>query len=543
MNRQLLVVVMDGVGVREARFGNAVRLAWTPAMDWLKTNGLYTTLQAHGTAVGLPSDADIGNSEVGHNAMGAGRVFDQGAKLVTQALDSGHMFGGDTWQAIVRYVKAHDGTLHFLGLLSDGNVHSHQQHLHQMLAQAKQDGVAKARIHVLFDGRDVGEKSAEIYVEQLEKVMAQLRAADFDVQAASAGGRMRITMDRYEADWGMVARGWRVHVLGEGQRFPSLTAALQEFRRDPALTDQYLPEFVIADANGQPVGPIQDGDGVILFNFRGDRAIEICRAFCDAELPAFDRVRVPEVYYAGMMEYDGDLKIPQHYLVSPPQIDRTLSEHLVSQKLRQYACSETQKFGHVTYFWNGNRSGYIDAALEEYLEIPSDEGIGFEQRPWMKAAEITEATIERMLAKRFDFGRINFANGDMVGHSGDLEASVIAVQTVDLMLRKLIRAAAQSDTILLVTADHGNCDEMFEGKQDGWENWESIQSGLSPKTAHTLSPVPFYLYDPASQSTAYRIRPDTTFTLANLANTVLDLMGLAPHDLYQPSMIERVRGE
>jgi 2,3-bisphosphoglycerate-independent phosphoglycerate mutase len=539
MNRQLLVVVMDGVGVREARFGNAVRLAWTPAMDWLKTNGLYTTLKAHGTAVGLPSDADIGNSEVGHNAMGAGRIFDQGAKLVNQSITSGRMFAGDIWREIVRYVKAHDGTLHFLGLLSDGNVHSHQQHLHQMLAQAKQEGVAKVRIHVLFDGRDVGEKSAEIYVEQLEKVMAQLRAADFDVQAASGGGRMRITMDRYEADWGMVARGWRVHVLGEGQHFPSLTAALQEFRRDPALTDQYLPEFVIADANDQPVGPIQDGDGVILFNFRGDRAIEISRAFCDAELPAFDRVRVPDVYYAGMMEYDGDLKIPPHYLVSPPQIDHTLSEYLVSRKLRQYACSETQKFGHVTYFWNGNRSGYIDAALEEYLEIPSDEGIGFEQRPWMKAAEITEATIERMLSNRFDFGRINFANGDMVGHSGDLEASVIAVQTVDLMLRKLIHAAAQSNTILLVTADHGNCDEMFEGKQDGWENWQSIQSGLTPKTAHTLSPVPFYLYDPASRNATYRIRPDMTFTLANLANTVLDLMGLAPYDLYQPSIIER----
>ncbi len=537
MHRRVLVVVMDGVGVREERFGNAVDLAWTPAMDWLKTNGLYTTLRAHGTAVGLPSDADIGNSEVGHNAMGAGRIFDQGAKLVNRAIASGRMFAGKTWQAIVRYVNEHAGTLHFIGLLSDGNVHSHEQHLHQMLARAKQDGVKKARIHVLFDGRDVGEKSAEVYVGHLEKVLTQLRSPDFDVAPASAGGRMRISMDRYEADWGMVERGWRVHVLGEGQRFPSLTAALQTFRKDVDLTDQYLPEFVIADADGKAVGPIHDGDGVILFNFRGDRAIEMSRAFCEPELSYFDRVRIPDVYYAGMMEYDGDLKIPKQYLVTPPQIDHTLSEYLAEHKLRQFACSETQKFGHVTYFWNGNRSGYIDKSLEEYLELPSDEGITFDQRPWMKACDIADATINRMLADRFDFGRINFANGDMVGHTGDLEATVIAVQTIDLMLRKLIAAANTSNTILLVTADHGNCDEMFEGKQDGWENWESIQARLSPKTAHTLSPVPLYLYDPAGGS-PYRLRHDATLTLANIANTVLSLMGLEPRDLYQPSIIE-----
>ncbi len=537
MSRRVLVVVMDGVGVREERFGNAVQLAWTPAMAWLKHNGLYTTLRAHGTAVGLPSDADIGNSEVGHNALGAGRIFDQGAKLVNQAMASGRMFAEPAWRDLIRSVASHAGTLHFLGLLSDGNVHSHEQHLHQMLIRAKQDGVKRVRIHVLFDGRDVGEKSAEIYVEHLEKVLAQLRMDDFDVVPASAGGRMRITMDRYEADWGMVERGWRVHVLGEGQPYPSLMAALRECRQDSSLTDQYLPEFVIADADGKPVGPVHDGDGVILFNFRGDRAIQICRAFSDEDFPYFDRVRRPQVHFAGMMEYDGDLNIPRTYLVSPPQIDQTLSEYLIARQSRQFACSETQKFGHVTYFWNGNRSGYIDPALETYVDIPSDEGISFEQRPWMKALEITAATIEHMRADRFDVGRINFANGDMVGHTGDLEASVIAVQTIDLMLRKLIDAANATGTILLVTADHGNCDEMFEGKQDGWKQWESLHAPLSPKTSHTLSPVPFYLYDPAGVS-PYRLRQGATSTLANIANTVLDLLGVAPCELYQPSLID-----
>jgi 2,3-bisphosphoglycerate-independent phosphoglycerate mutase len=238
-----------------------------------------------------------------------------------------------------------------------------------------------------------------------------------------------------------------------------------------------------------------------------------------------------------MMEYDGDLKIPAKYLVAPPEIDDTLSEYLIARKLRQFACSETQKFGHVTYFWNGNRSGYLDRSLEEYVEIPSDQGISFEQRPWMKAAEITRATVEHMRAARFDFGRINFANGDMVGHTGDLEASVIAVSTIDYMLRKLVYAADETNTILLVTADHGNCDEMFDIPPGTCQNWEDIDVKPSPKTSHTLSPVPLYLYDPDGMS-RYRLRQGETFTLANVANTVLTLLGVERCALYHPGIIE-----
>ena len=535
-SRRVLIVVMDGVGAREERFGNAVRLAWTPAMDWLERHGIYTTLHAHGTAVGLPSDDDIGNSEVGHNALGAGRVFAQGAALVREAIASEHMFAGQTWSDLLSYVGTHQGTLHFLGLLSDGNVHSHEQHLHAMLSRAKTDGVKRVRVHVLFDGRDVGEKSAETYVERLEQTMAELRSQDFDVQAASGGGRMRITMDRYEADWGMVQRGWRVHVLGEGRGFPSLAEALQTFRKDTDVGDQYLPEFVITDEHGQPVGPIRDGDGVIFFNFRGDRAIEMSRAFCDADLPHFDRDRRPNVFYAGMMLYDGDLAIPEHYLVAPPQIDHTLSEFFVARNLRQFACSETQKFGHVTYFWNGNRSGYVNRDLEEYLEIPSDEGISFDQRPWMKAAEITDATVARMHGGSFDVGRINLANGDMVGHTGNLPATVAAVSTLDIMLGRLIRAADASNTVLLITADHGNCDDMLDVKPGQATDWETLDAVLPPKTSHSLSPVPFYLYDPAGMD-RYRLRQGRTYTLANIANTVIELVGLEACERYEPGII------
>ena len=537
-DRRVLVVVMDGVGAREERFGNAVRLAWTPAMQWLRGNGIYTTLQAHGTAVGLPSDTDIGNSEVGHNALGAGRVFPQGATLVGEAIESQRVFAGQTWRDLLSYVGSHDGTLHFLGLLSDGNVHAHERHLYAMLARAKADGVKRVRVHVLLDGRDVGARSAEIYVSRLERTLADLRGPDFDVRPASGGGRMRITMDRYEADWDMVRRGWRVHVLGEGQGFSSLTAALQTFRQDFDVGDQYLPEFVINDEHGQPTGQIHDGDGVVFFNFRGDRAIEISRAFCDAHFPHFDRVRHPRVYFAGMMSYDGDLAIPERYLVSPPVIDDTLSEFFVHRKLRQFACSETQKFGHVTYFWNGNRSGYVDRSWEEYLEIPSDEGIGFNHRPWMKAVEITDATVARMQDRSFDVGRINLANGDMVGHTGDLPATVVAVSALDIMLGRLIRAADATGTTLLVTADHGNCDDMLDAKPGQESCWESLDTRVPPKTSHSLSPVPFYLYDPQGTG-RYRLRQGKPYTLANVANTVIQLMGLEANERYEPSLVVR----
>lgn len=542
--RRLLLVVMDGVGLRDDDFGNAVKLAATPNMKFLAQNGLFTTLHAHGTFVGLPSDSDIGNSEVGHNALGAGRIFDQGAKIVQKAIESGSLYKDAVWQELVTFVKSHSGTLHFLGLLSDGNVHSHEQHLYGMLRQSKKEGLRRVRVHVLFDGRDVGEKSAEVYVDRLEKVMTELRSPEFDVRVASGGGRMNITMDRYEADWGMVDRGWKTHVQGQGQQFASLPDALKKFRQDPKLTDQYLPPFVIAD-KGQPVGKIADGDGVVFYNFRGDRGIEITKAFTEENFKHFDRGHRPEVYYAGMMEYDGDKHIPKHYLVRPPAISDTLGEYLVKLGIRQFACSETQKFGHVTYFWNGNRTGYFDQKLEEYVEIRSDEGITFDLKPWMKAYEITEATIKRMCENTFDFGRINYANGDMVGHMGNLEAAIIAVETVDLMLGRLIATAKQTDMVLIVTADHGNSDEMFDAKSKDFPNWKDLplDKRPKPKTSHTLNPVPFYLFDPRGFDNLELSKTTEPKTLSNVANTVLDVMGLPKKQNYLPSLLSETHAK
>lgn len=539
IKRKLLTVVMDGIGVRSSSFGNAVSLARTPNMNWLQHHALYSTIKAHGTYVGLPSDQDIGNSEVGHNALGSGQLFDQGAKLVNRSIADGSVYEGKGWQEILSFVSNYQGTLHFIGLLSDGNVHSHQEHLHAMMEQAVKQGMKKIRIHILLDGRDVEAQSAELYIERLNKKMSELnQEAEVDVKVASGGGRMVITMDRYEADWSMVRKGWETHVLGIGAAYDSLDAALTEMRKEHPNSDQDLPAFVIKE-NGEAVGTINDGDGVIFFNFRGDRSIEISRAFEKVDFSEFDRQRMPNVCYAGMMEYDGDEHIPKRYLVDPPAITNTFGEHLATQGVRQFACSETQKYGHVTFFWNGNRSGYFDKALEHYVEIPSDV-IPFHYCPWMKALEITQATLKEMADERFEYGRINFPNGDMVGHTGDFDAAIIGVETVDLMLGHLIRQAQKTNTILLITADHGNADEMFEGKEADYPNWENLEIQDRPKrkTSHTLAQVPLYVYDPTGNSDRKLADPGVG-TLSCIANTSLELMGMKARDEYFKSLLIR----
>jgi 2,3-bisphosphoglycerate-independent phosphoglycerate mutase len=530
---------MDGIGYREDSVGNAVANACTPNLDWLLKNCRYTLLRAHGMAVGLPSDDDMGNSEVGHNALGAGRFYPQGARLVGGALSSGSLFEGRAWQKLVRYCVEHNGTMHFLGLLSDGNVHSHIEHLEVMLEHlASVDKAPRVRVHILLDGRDVGETSALIYVDRLERFLAKLNAeAHVDYGIASGGGRMKITMDRYEANWDMVALGWKTHVAAQGRQFKSAEEAIRTYREEePGTIDQDLPPFVIADEGGKPVGPIRDGDAVILFNFRGDRAIEISRAFEDENFSHFERVPRPKVVYAGMMEYDTEAHIPGNYLVEPPHIDHTVGEYLSQFHLRQMAISETQKFGHVTYFWNGNRSGKIDPDYEDYIDIPSDR-VPFEERPWMKAAEITDKVVEAILSRSYDFIRLNYPNGDMVGHTGIYQASEIAVETVDLCLGRLMEATKKAGGILLVTADHGNAEEMFEMDKKTKQPKLHPDGRPKAKTAHTLNPVWFIVYDPSGEDCIVFSPAIATPGLTNVAPTLLQLLGLEPPEIYDPPLL------
>ena len=531
-----LTVVMDGVGLAPDNGANAIAAANTPTLDMLMKNYPMVTIRAHGTAVGLPSDDDMGNSEVGHNALGAGQVFAQGAKLVTQSIESGKIFASNTWNTLVGGVKENNSTLHLIGLFSDGNVHAHIDHLTALIDRAKVDGVKRVRLHILLDGRDVGETSALDYVLPYEDYLNGLRSDDFDIAIASGGGRMQVTMDRYEANWAMVDIGWKTHVLGEGRQFASAEEAINAYRAEYKVIDQDLPPFVIAK-DGQPIGTIEDGDSVIFYNFRGDRAIEISKAFeMGEEFNKFDRVRVPKVLYAGMLEYDGDLHIPSRYLVSPPEISNTLTEYLVSAGVDMLAISETQKYGHVTYFWNGNKSGKFSEELETYIEIPSDV-VPFEQRPWMKCAEITDKLIECMRSGKYKFIRVNFPNGDMVGHTGSFQATQCSMEALDLQLARILKVVDELEGAAFITADHGNADEMYELDKKTNAPKANKDGSFKAKTSHTLNPVPFIVYDNFT-SAAYELKQGRAdFGLSNVAATTVNMLGYEAPEIWDESMI------
>ncbi|OVE81031.1 phosphoglycerate mutase (2,3-diphosphoglycerate-independent) [bacterium M21] len=530
----LVLCIMDGIGYGTVAEADAVQAAYTPNLDWLHDNCPSTKLKAHGKAVGLPSDADMGNSEVGHNAIGCGRVFSQGAMLVNAAIESGAMFKGETWTKQISNVIENDSSLHFLGLFSDGNVHSHIDHLKAMINRAAADGVKKVRVHILLDGRDVGETSALDYVDPFEEYLAGHVANGLDYCIASGGGRMYLTMDRYGADWSMVQRGWDTHVKAEGRQFASAREAIETYRSETGVIDQDMHEFIIAE-NGQPMGPVVDGDSFIFFNFRGDRSIEISTAFDADECPDFNRGPKLNVAYSGMMEYDGDLHVPNNYLVTPPAIDRTMGEFLANAGVSQYAISETQKFGHVTYFFNGNKSGKFNEELETYVEIPSDV-LPFEQRPWMKGAEITDEVLKAIESGDHQFIRLNFPNGDMVGHTGVFAAAIVGVETVDLSLGRIMKAVKAAGGILVISADHGNGDEMYEfNKKSGEIKMENGKP--KAKTSHTLNPVPCLIFDPESKN-EYTMTDKEGLGISSLAATCLNFLGFEAPEDYDESVLK-----
>lgn len=521
----VVLLILDGVGWGRRDEGDAVFLARTPELDELLARHPWGLLQAHGTAVGMPSDEDMGNSEVGHNTMGAGRVFAQGAALVNQAIASGAIWESSAWREAVRRCRA-GGTLHLIGLVSDGNVHSHVDHLRALIGRARAEGLPRLRVHALTDGRDVEPRSALRFLEPLEELLA---APGRDDAIASGGGRMRITMDRYEADWGMVERGWRCHVRGEGRRFSRASEAVRTFyAEDPAVNDQYLPPFVVGDYAG-----MADGDAVILFNFRGDRAIELSRAFVEPGPLPFDRGPALDLRFAGMMEYDGDTKMPPSFLVAPPAIAGTVADQLARAGRSCLAISETQKFGHVTYFFNGNRSEAPPG--EERVEVPSLR-LPFDQAPAMSAFEVARRAAEAIRSGRYDHVRVNLANGDMVGHTGNPAATIAAVEEVDRCVGLLRRAVAEVGGALLLTADHGNADELYRRKGAGYARDE--QGRLVVSTSHSLNPVPVVLEDGQGRALASPSPGASLGGLGRIGATVLDLCEVPVPEGWLPSLLQ-----
>ncbi len=531
----LVLIIMDGIGICENNDTNAFYLAKTPFLDiiqseWPKKK-LYVQLKAHGTAVGLPTDDEMGNSEVGHNAIGAGNVVKQRAALTREAIESKSLFKFQKWENFVSPITSNKKTFHLIGLLSDGYVHSHISHLFGLLYGLKDSGVERVRIHVLFDGRDVPPKSALKYVDDLEKELDAINLAQgFDYRIASGGGRMRVTMDRYNSDWGVVQRGWEAHVCGIPEIFPnyegffiSTREAVKRARSmDSNLTDQYLPSFVIVDENKHPIGVMENGDGVLCFNYRGDRAIQISKAFDEkAHFNEFMKRCDPQVDFYGILQYDEKEHVPRNFLLDPPRMQNPLTRYLCNEGVKQFAIAETHKYGHVTYFYNGNKDGYIDEKLEKYIEIKSDPSETIKTNPKMKAFEVKEELEKAINSDEFKYLRVNFANGDMVGHTGDINAAIIAAETVDQCVKEVVDSVSNKKGITIITADHGNIEEM-RGRFE---------------TAHTLNPVMLAIVD-SGYNNEYIIneridRPD----LGNIAATILNLLGYEKPDGFKDSLI------
>lgn len=533
----IVLAVMDGVGLNPSRSGNAFYQAHTEFLDKAMANYLHIPLAASGEAVGI-MPGQMGNSEVGHNALGAGQIIEQGIAGIEAAFKTGAIWDSKAWRGAMEFLlaankdqKSPAPTLHFCGIFSDGGVHSDIKHLEQMIKQAYDEGVRRIRIHCVFDGRDVAPESEPKYIDRLEKFCSQFKDADFRI--ASGAGRMVATADRYESDWNMVKLGWDMMVHGKAPReFSSASEAIKTLRAEkPGLQDQYLPAFIIIEnaaagsalasraasakqsttdssKGAQPVGVVQDGDAFIYYDFRADRAVEIATAFTEENFDKFDRGALPKIFFAGLTEYDADRHIPEHILVPPVTIDTTLNIFLGDHQIPQLAISETVKFGHITYYFNGN--SYKKAPLEEQIEIPSDTQ-PFNTRPWMKSAEITDTVLENL--EKFKFIRINYPGGDMVGHFAELEPTIVAMEAVDIQLGRLAQKVDELGGMMIITADHGNAEELID------------QDGIA-KTSHTTNPVPCIFYDNTDNANHYISANLEDAGLSNIAATVATLLGL-----------------
>ncbi len=532
----IVLAVMDGVGLSPSRSGNAFCQAHTEFLDKAMANYLQIPIAASGEAVGI-MPGQMGNSEVGHNALGSGQIIEQGIAGIEAAFKTGSIWDSKAWRGAMEFLQqskkesSSHPTLHFCGIFSDGGVHSDIKHLEQMIQQAYDEGVRRIRIHCVFDGRDVAPESEPKYIDRLEQFCSQFKDADFRI--ASGAGRMVATADRYESDWNMVKLGWDMMVHGRAPReFASAREAVQTLRSEkPGLQDQYLPAFVIienaaagsaltsraesakqsttdSDKGARPVGTVQDGDAFIYYDFRADRAVEIATAFTEQDFDKFDRGTMPKIYFAGLTEYDADRHIPEHILVPPVTIDTTLNTFLGGHDISQLAISETVKYGHITYYFNGN--SHKKAPLEEQIEIPSDTQ-PFNTRPWMKSAEITDTVLENL--DKFKFIRINYPGGDMVGHFAELEPTIVAMEAIDIQLARVAKKVDELGGMMIITADHGNAEELID------------QDGVA-KTSHTTNPVPCIFYDNTENANHYISAGLDDAGLSNIAATVATLIGL-----------------
>lgn len=499
--KRTVLCVMDGLGYCERTAGNAVVAAGMPNLTKAQNAHLSTLIRASGHEVGLDSAKDAGNSEVGHNAMGAGTTIKQGLSLLNDAFATGKLFESAVWQKISKYPK-----LNIIILCSNGRVHSNIEHLFQVIEQCQKQNLPFSVI-AITDGRDVSPRSAAEFLTQVPNL-------------AVFGGRGQIFMDRYQAQTEMLTKAFEVCVEGKAPVVSDWRAYLEEFyQAHPTLSDEQVPPAIV-----DPNNLIKNGEAILLLNYRGDRAVETARMFDNGDyITAEQFAKIKDCYFAGILQYDAEMNLPANYLCEPPVINTTLTSWLCEHGARQYTVTETVKFGHMTYFFNGNKSAPLDPALETWLEIPSDKLNNlYDKAPKMQAEPITEKLIAAINSGKYDFLKCNLPNPDMVGHTGNFDAAVVACQTVDECVGRLYKVCREQGVNLIITADHGNAEEMQDEKG-------------KTKTSHTNNLVPMIICPFGTPDVKLQ---EGEFGLTNLAATVCDLMGIPANPAFNASMVK-----
>lgn len=496
--KPILLMIMDGWGYSPIYEGNAIAQASLPNFRSLESSYPGTLLKASGETVGLPA-GQMGNSEVGHLNIGSGRVVYQELTRISKAVEEKELASNPVLTEAMTRVKSNGNALHFMGLLSDGGVHSHQEHLFALLEMAKDLGVEKIYIHTFLDGRDVLPQSAKEYLTLLEEKLRDLGVG----QIASVSGRF-YAMDR-DKRWERLEKSYRALVYGEGEKAAGALAAVEKSYH-LRVNDEFVIPTVIVNSEGKPVAKIETGDSIIFFNFRADRAREITRAFVDEEFSGFERPERPHVHYVCMTEYD--VTIPAPVAFPPQNLENTLGEVLGQSGLKQLRIAETEKYAHVTFFFNGGVEEPNQG--EERLLIPSPKVAAYNLQPEMSAFELTSEIMDILRKNSYDVIILNFANPDMVGHTGVFDATVKAIEAVDKCLGQIAKVIKELGGTLLVTSDHGNAESKLD-----------LTTGL-PLTAHTTNPVPFILVDERFRNHTLR----EGGALCDIAPTILELLSI-----------------
>ena len=506
-----VLMILDGYGLSDKTEGNAVALAKTPVMDALEKEYPFVKGYASGLAVGLP-EGQMGNSEVGHLNMGAGRIVYQELTRITKEIQDGDFFKNEELLAAVENCKAHDSALHLYGLLSDGGVHSHNTHLYALLQMAKDHGLKKVYVHCFLDGRDTPPASGKDYIEQLLDKMKEIGVGE----VASVMGRYYV-MDR-DNRWDRVEKAYRAMTAGEGETAVCPLCAVSA-SYDKEVTDEFVvPTVIVKD--GKPVATVQDNDSIIFYNFRPDRAREITRAFCADEFDGFPREKRINVKYVCFTEYD--VTIPNKSVAfKKVEVTNTFGEYLAAHHMTQARIAETEKYAHVTFFFNGGVEAPNEG--EDRILVKSPKGATYDLKPEMSAYEVCDKLVDAITGGKYDVIIVNFANPDMVGHTGIIPAAVKAVEAVDECVGRAVEAIKKVDGQMFICADHGNCEQLIDEKTG------------EPFTAHTTNPVPFLLvnYDPE-----YTLRDGGC--LADIVPTMIEMMGMEqPKEMTGKSLLVR----